>query len=718
MAKSQLTNRRADPAVQPLYGRLGLLGECKEHTFIDVVCGTGASADSVFAITRAGGLVIVSAKTRKIKGHKNIVGVKGTCIKAHDRVLFIGFNNGDIHMFNSTTLLHLGALPLPTFFRRSGLNSGGVFTLTFNLSTLYLTTAYKNSSMCVWDMQDTGNVKQRYVAVYHSEAITNFDLYSSREPQDQAIRETLVTVSQDSTVRLWGVLFDNMVCFDNLSILNFDNGTLGRERLRHGTLENSGVITAIKISPDQKYIVTGNKVGTICVYDKGSYKHFFTVKAHNREVTCLTFYNNTALGHLALVSGGRDRTIQVIDASCDFRLVSSLYIHSSSITALKVCQREGKVYIVCSASDRSISLSEASQKDSHRLTLSPPTTSSIAAKKLPSFQLTQSTTCVSSPTDMAVDHRTQDLVIGFQDGNIRIMELTQLKEKRMFPGCTSGEAQINKVALDSCSALLLTAASDKTINVINYLTGQNLHTVTGHNKCVTGLVFTSNGDHMISASMDGCIFLWRLSPYLLAKRKEIYLRANSTTSVHEIVSCPLTPPKPHTRVEHKVPMRVAVKAHSFTLALNRGCQRCKGDTHKVAQHFFKTSSALTCPKRNCEPPGTPFKKMGEGDATGAPASQKPCQTEAADFERCSGGHRSTGRDESSKYLSRSNRSASQTSSRRVEYVGRREKTSELKNGLSKVLQARRVNDRERVSAGQEKTGLRSLLCRECDYREN
>ena len=47
----------------------------------------------------------ISAKDRKVKGHKNIDGVKGTCIKAHDRVLFIGFDTGDIHMFNATTLV-------------------------------------------------------------------------------------------------------------------------------------------------------------------------------------------------------------------------------------------------------------------------------------------------------------------------------------------------------------------------------------------------------------------------------------------------------------------------------------------------------------------------------------------------------------------------------------------------------------------------------------
>ncbi|GFR83474.1 mitogen-activated protein kinase-binding protein 1 [Elysia marginata] len=415
---------KAVPNVQPLYGRPGLLGDCKDHMFIDVVCGTGSSASSVFAITRAGGLVIISATKRKVKTHKSLNGMKGTCIKAHDRVLFIGFSNGDVHMFNAIDLVHLGALPLPTFFRRTGLSGGGVHTLTFNLCTSYLTTAYNNSSLCVWDLQDPANVKQKYVAVYHNEGIAQLDFYSKPDALSTSggVRETLVTVSHDSTVRLWGVLIDTTICYDKLNILSAEDGSPRLQGSEPRTLAGSGVITTIKVSTDRKYIVTGNQAGTICVYDKESIALAFTVKAHSREITCLAFYTDTSSGQVVLVSGSRDRLVQVMDATSGFKIVSTLNIHSSSITAVKVCRAGNKVCILSSASDRLINLSQACTDNTQSSPTSPG-----QSKQLSTFQLTRCLACVSSATDLAVDQRTLQMAVGFQDGNIRVFELAQLQ---------------------------------------------------------------------------------------------------------------------------------------------------------------------------------------------------------------------------------------------------------------------------------------------------
>lgn len=513
-------------SVQPLYGRPGLLGDCKDHTFLDVVCGTGASAAVVYAITRAGGLVIISAQDRKVQGHKNLQGMRGTCVEAHDRVLFVGLNNGDVHMFHAINLMHLGALPLPTFFRLSGLSGNGVYTLTFNLCTSYLSAAYKNSSLCVWDLQDADKVKLKYVAVYHNEGIVCLDFYSnpvSAETHAQrAVRETLVTVSGDATVRMWGVLFGEHISYDKLSIFSADDGSPRPEGSQHrNVLIGSGVITAIKVSPDQKYIVTGSQSGTICVYDKERLTLEHSVNAHTRAVTCIVFYCDVSQGHLALVSGSRDRLVQVMDATSGYQVVSTLTPHSSSITALCVCRAGSAICVVSCASDRLIHLSQSCALEVKDALVTP------GQSKLPSFQLTRCLSCVSSPTDMTVDQRTAEMAVGFQDGNIRVFELTQFQENRSFPGCECGEAQIYKVELDHWSVFLLSAASDKTINVINFRSGQVLHRVSGHSKSITGLVFTSDGNHVVSTSLDGCVFLWRLTSDLLALRHELYVSNKS-----------------------------------------------------------------------------------------------------------------------------------------------------------------------------------------------
>ncbi|RUS71232.1 hypothetical protein EGW08_020997, partial [Elysia chlorotica] len=497
--------------VQPLYGRPALLGDCKDHIFVDVVCGSGATAARVFAITSNGDLIIISAQDRRVTHHKNMVGMRGTCIKVHDQVLFLGFSNGDIHMLNATNLLHLGALPPPTFFRASGLNGGGLFTLTFNLCTSYLTAAYKSSSMCVWDLKDVGNVKQKYVAVYHSQGIVSLDVFSSLEAS--GIRETMVTVSLDATVRFWSVIINKSVCYNNLRIASTDPHNENPGDGIHQTLAGSGIVMVIKISPDQRLIATGDQTGKICIYHRKSMAPSYTVQAHSRGVTCLDFYSDLSRGHFALISGSRDRLVQMMDGASGFRVVSTLSAHSSSITAVKVCQPGCRVCVVSTACDRTINLSQVCTEKV--------VSGASTTRQLSGLQLIHCLACVSTPTDIAFDHRSLEMAVGFQDGNIRVCEMSQLQEVRIFPGCTTGETQIHRVALDHWAALLLSAASDKTINVIDFQSGKILHTVTGHNKMVTGLAFTSAGNHVISTSMDGCLFLWRLTSELLATRQNI-----------------------------------------------------------------------------------------------------------------------------------------------------------------------------------------------------
>ncbi|BFZ06630.1 hypothetical protein BsWGS_09669 [Bradybaena similaris] len=493
------------PPVQCLYGRPGLLGECKHHTFVDVACGNGSSAKFVYCITKLGGLVTVKSQERVIHSHKSIEELKANCLKVQDQILFIGFSSGDVHMFNAITLIHIAALPAPTYFRQTCMNGSGVFTLVFNPSTTLLVTAYNNCSMCVWDLKEASNVKQRFVAVYHSKAITNIDIFTSRDSKGQ-VRETLVTVSHDSTVRLWGIVFGESICYDRLSILYTDPAPLQPIlEAQSKTLDNAGIITAVKVSPDRKYIVTGNQAGNICVYDRVTFEHSLTVLAHNREVTCLAIFTDSA-GRSILASGSRDRLIHIMDVNRDFRLISTLNIHSSSITVITFCEMSGLLNMISCSADRTLSL------------CSTPVTCDTDNSCAPMLQLSKCTTIMSTPTDICFDSFTQQIPVGCQDGYIRILDIDLLQERRMFRGCSTEERQILKLCLDSRGILLLSAASDKTINVINFATGDILISMTGHTKFVTGLIFTSSGDHVISTSMDGCVFIWHISEKALMKR--------------------------------------------------------------------------------------------------------------------------------------------------------------------------------------------------------
>ncbi|XP_055869250.1 mitogen-activated protein kinase-binding protein 1-like [Biomphalaria glabrata] len=499
------------PIVQPLYGRPGILGNNKHHNFLDITCGNGVSNGLVYAITKTGDLIILTAEDRQIKSHTSIEGAHATCAKVENRILFLGFSGGHVHLFHSIFLVHLAALPVPAFFIQTPQKVGGIFTMVYNPNKTLLTTAYKNSCMCIWDINDLNNIKQKYVAVYHSKAIANVDIFMSNNI-GEPVRETLVTVSHDYSVHLWGIQISNFICYDRLSILYTEMPPASPEVTQSDeSQEDDRVITTVKVSPDRKYIVTGNKMGNIFVYSKDTYEHTMTILAHNREVTCLAFYSNKAgnPGTFILVSGSRDRLIHVMDGKNDFQLVTTLNIHSSSITALMIYEFGGIVCMISCAADRSLSICTAAPLDKD------------GNEHPPLFHLTKCASIVSSPADITLNFVTEQLALGCQDGYVRILDMALLQEKRMFRGCPSEEGQIQKISLDDKGSLLVTAASDRTINVINFYNGDILITVPGHTKFVTGLLFSSTGDRIISTSMDGCIFIWRLTEKLLMKRKEI-----------------------------------------------------------------------------------------------------------------------------------------------------------------------------------------------------
>ncbi|EQC42824.1 hypothetical protein SDRG_00543 [Saprolegnia diclina VS20] len=69
------------------------------------------------------------------------------------------------------------------------------------------------------------------------------------------------------------------------------------------------------------------------------------------------------------------------------------------------------------------------------------------------------------------------------------------------------------------SLVALSGATDKTVYVVDYATGDVLTKAAGHGDAVTGVLFTLDGRRLISTSADGCIFVWRLSDDLQTRYK-------------------------------------------------------------------------------------------------------------------------------------------------------------------------------------------------------
>lgn len=57
---------------------------------------------------------------------------------------------------------------------------------------------------------------------------------------------------------------------------------------------------------------------------------------------------------------------------------------------------------------------------------------------------------------------------------------------------------------------MATSSTDKTLCIYDYYSGECMATMTGHSELVTGLRFSLDCQRLISASGDGCIFVWTI----------------------------------------------------------------------------------------------------------------------------------------------------------------------------------------------------------------
>lgn len=57
---------------------------------------------------------------------------------------------------------------------------------------------------------------------------------------------------------------------------------------------------------------------------------------------------------------------------------------------------------------------------------------------------------------------------------------------------------------------MATSCTDKSLAVYDYYSHECMATMSGHSELATGLRFTNDCRRLISASGDGCIFVWRV----------------------------------------------------------------------------------------------------------------------------------------------------------------------------------------------------------------
>ncbi|XP_068017500.1 mitogen-activated protein kinase-binding protein 1 isoform X3 [Melanerpes formicivorus] len=522
-------------ATVPLLGRSGLLGELRNNFFADVACGRGKKADSTFCITSSGLLCEFNEKRLldkwvELRNTDSFTTTVANCISVNHDYIFCGCADGTVRIFNPLNLHFVTTLPKPHFLgtdiasitEASRLFSGvadakypDTIALTFDPTNQWLSCVYNDHSLYVWDVKDPKKVGKVYSALYHSSCVWNIEMYPEVKDNNQPCLPpgSFITCSSDNTIRLWNTessnihgtaLHRNILSNDLMKIIYVDDNTqvlLDTDYNTAGSAEKADAqvmdtkvgIRTVCVSPSGEHLASGDRIGTLRIYELHSLREMLKVEAHDSEILCLE-YSKPDTGLKLLASASRDRLIHVLDAGKDYSLQQTLDEHSSSITAVKFAANDGKVRMISCGADKSIYFR-------------------TAQKTGEGVQFTRTHHIVRKTTlyDMDVDPSWKYAAIGCQDRNIRVFNISSGKQKKLYKGSQGEDGTLIKVQTDPSGLYIATSCSDKNLSIFDFYSGECVATMYGHSEIVTGMKFSNDCKHLISVSGDSCIFIWRLS---------------------------------------------------------------------------------------------------------------------------------------------------------------------------------------------------------------
>ncbi|XP_036449006.1 mitogen-activated protein kinase-binding protein 1 [Colossoma macropomum] len=529
-AKSSKVN-----ATVPLLGRSGLLGELRNNFFSDVACGKGRKADSTFCITSSGLLCEFNDKRLLDKWVELRTGL-ATSLSVTEELIFCGCADGTVRAFSPADLHFICTLPRPhslgtdivTVTEASHLFAYNVdarypdtVAVSYDPTNRWLSCVYNDHSLYVWDVRDLRKVGKVYSALYHSSCVWSVEMYPESSDVEQLCLApgSFLSCSSDNTIRLWNMdthsatLNHNVISTDLQKIIYMDDNfttlldtdctnSSNLEKADPQTSENRTGIRTMCVSPDGQHLASGDRNGTLRIHELQSMEEILNVQAHDSEILCLE-YSKPETGLRLLATASRDRLIHVLDAEREYGLLQTLDEHSSSITAVRFAANDGKIRMISCGADKSIYFRTAQKTDEGTV-----------------FSRTHHIVRKTTLYDMVIDPTHKYAAIGCQDRSIRIFNISNGKQKKIYKGSQGEDGTLIKVQTDPSGLYVATSCSDKNISIFDFYTGECVATMFGHSEIVTGMKFTNDCKHLISVSGDSCIFVWRLNPELTISMRQ------------------------------------------------------------------------------------------------------------------------------------------------------------------------------------------------------
>ncbi|KAK6634098.1 hypothetical protein RUM44_004706 [Polyplax serrata] len=512
----------------PLTGRSAILGEQRDNYFCDVACGRGKMGDSTYSITKSGLLCEFSVR-RMLDKWVELRTKSANCMTVGENYIFVGCADGIIRCFSPMTLEFLVTLPRTHYLGVDvalGLNISHLLThppdakypdaiaLAYDETNKKLTCVYNDHSLYVWDVREIRRVGKSHSFLYHSACIWGVEIYPEVETKDQlpVPAGSFITCSSDDTIRVWNLnnlgnnnatayrrnIYSNellkvLYIDKNLTYLKDLDLTISSSEKTDTSYDGKNGVRSVRISPDGQHLASGDREGNIRIHELTNLQQMVIIEAHDAEVLCLEYTKESNENLLA--SASRDRLIHVFDVSKGYECTQTLDDHSSSITSVRFLNSRGQLQMISCSADKSIIF-----RQFH------PASAGGSKQFLRDHNVAGKTTLY----DMEIDCSQKHILTACQDRNIRVYNVISGKHSKTFKGSMGEDGTLIKVSLDNSGIYVATSCTDKSLSIYDYYSGECMATMLGHSELVTGLRFTNDCKRLISASGDGCIFIWKL----------------------------------------------------------------------------------------------------------------------------------------------------------------------------------------------------------------
>ncbi|MCW8962633.1 MAG: protein kinase, partial [Gammaproteobacteria bacterium] len=448
--------------------------------------------------------------------------IHAVAVDASDEIILSGGQNNQLHVWDTYTGKILKSL--------SG-HSSSITNVKLSSNGKTALSGAWNNEFKHWDI-DAGTcmfTSKDHVASISSVCFSNDDQYILSASEDQSIRmwsvadhhsfmhafhghqgtvtslavspdnELLLSTSEDQTVKLWqlqtgdclqtlsghqgAVVAADFIDADTvisagddqtLRIWNWHDGKCIKTLAGH-----SAPITAMAVSADSPYIVSGSQNGMLKIWDKSGLHCVCTfMHAHQKPITALDISRET--GHV--VSAGMDKAIHLwsVDKQYDFQahIVLSKIISSESV------------------------LSAQAEFDDEL---------SLANQAL-----------LGNQPAVAMQHvRAARALPGFNNAGEAMQlwrqlygQLRQIALESVWEDITASEhhGPINAVAINMDGTFAITGGDDASIKLWNTRDGRCEKILLGHVGAITDVTFSACERYIVSASKDKTIKLWEIEP--------------------------------------------------------------------------------------------------------------------------------------------------------------------------------------------------------------